>query len=249
MDRMKSHMTRRKEMRYERAHGTWEDLFRTIDAGTVQEEYASGDSFALDLGPVFGTVHMVLSDFSVDELADGTGKAAVTLIARETLRGSHRWNPALQRTAENGYVSGTGSVGGWAESEVRAYLRSQVWESVPEMIRNRIAVVNKNSRTFQTDGACQSDFITADTIFLPSLRETGRTVNCETLGIRPYTALNSEETRKAVAAGTETLVSWFLRSGSSCENVHRISPTGRTDSYITANPSINHYLRIAFCVC
>ena len=78
---------------------SFEGVIRSIDAGTYATDYAIGDEVNLDLGTE-GKLKMQVAAIDTDELADGTGKAPITFIAKELLTTSKRMNPALVEDKE-----------------------------------------------------------------------------------------------------------------------------------------------------
>lgn len=228
-------------------HGTWEDLFYHIDKGDYATAYQQGEAISLDLGPTLGTINMEISNFDADVLASDVSKTApVSFVAKELLNPSHRWNPAIVGSSAP-YTEGTGTIGGWEKSELRAWLRFDVWGAIPALVRNRIATVSKCSTTFGTDGVATYDYETEETVFIPSYRECGRSNQwTETKRYTTYSAISSNEKRKKAKAG-EGATNWWLRSCYSLTQAGKISGTGRNDSGITNN--VQNSLGILLCFC
>lgn len=191
-------------------HGSWEDLLWHIDRGDYAEAYSSGETLSLDLGSL-GTVDMEISDFDVDTLAESNGTAPVTMIARQILPIVHRWNPALSGNATDGYDIGTGGIGGWPESEIRQWMHRCVFPEIPEKLRSRIALVKKASTSFTTSGGWQSNALSSDRIWIPSIAELNyRPSHAETAFYGgTLSALSTPSKRKR---GTPTNAFWFTRS-------------------------------------
>lgn len=228
-------------------HGTWEDLFYHIDKGDYATAYQQGETIPLDLGPTLGTINMEISNFDADVLASDVSQTApVSFVAKELLNPSHRWNPAIVGSSAP-YTEGTGTIGGWEKSELRAWLRSDVWGAIPALVRNRIATVSKCSVTIGTDGKPTHDYETEETVFIPSYRECGRSNQyTETKRYTMYSAISSSEKRKKAKAGGSA-TDWWLRSGNSVSNAGKISGTGSNNSGITDN--IQKSLGILLCFC
>lgn len=229
-------------------HGTWEDLFYHIDKGDYATAYQQGETISLDLGPTLGTINMEISDFDADVLASDVSKTApVSFVAKELLNPSHRWNPALVGSSAP-YTEGTGTIGGWEKSELRAWLRSDVWDAIPALVRNRIATVSKCSVTFGTDGVATYDYETEETVFIPSAREYGRRNNMtETKRYTTYSAISSYEKRqKATAGGSAT--NWWARSSISTSTAYKISATGSNGSGITDSAQASLGILLCFCI-
>jgi hypothetical protein len=73
---------------------TWPLVLSAVADGTYKDVYAIGDTVPLDLGSE-GKINMQIAAFDTDDLADGSGKAAITWIAKELLATTHRMNPSL----------------------------------------------------------------------------------------------------------------------------------------------------------
>lgn len=71
---------------------SWSEIFAAVDNGRYITRYAIGDTKKLDLG-AYGIAAMQIAAFDTDELADGTGTAHITWIAKYLLQDRHRYNP------------------------------------------------------------------------------------------------------------------------------------------------------------
>ena len=100
-----------------------------------------------------GKVQMQIVAFDADELADGSGTAAITWISKQLLNTSHRMNPSYEYNSSTGtYTLGTGSIGGWKESEMRSWLNSSIKPLIPSTVRGFIKQVKKYSTSRDTSG-------------------------------------------------------------------------------------------------
>ena len=118
----------------------------------------------MDLGTE-GTVNMQIAAFNTDDKADGSGKAKVTLIAKELLKTTHRMNPGNSNDTE-----GTGTIGGWEKSEMRTYLNDTIKPLIPTAVKNRIVEVTKTQDSYNTSGTKVIQ-TTTDDIWIPSKPE------------------------------------------------------------------------------
>ena len=150
-------------------HGTWEDLFRTIDAGTYASEYSVGEILPLDLGAQ-GVVNAKIVAFNTDNKSS-SGKAPVTLVSQYLLATAKRFNPAIN-PASAPYDTGTGAIGGWGSSELRSYCIDTLLPLIPSDVRSRIVEVTKITKGYKTDGTANAWMSTTDKIWVPSMRET-----------------------------------------------------------------------------
>lgn len=222
-------------------HGTWEDLFRTIDAGTYATDYQQGETIELDLGQTLGVLQMEISDFDFDDKADGSGKAPITMISQNLMVPAVRFNLSLSGESGN-YVVGTGTIGGWKESEIRAWFVNTVYPAIPEKVRNRIIRVIKASVSYDTTGTVNNNDITYDYVFCPSGREAGRANGMETsYQDALYTALNTSQRRNK---GEK----WGLRSAMEVRSRMNISASGSISNNITSRAEIELPTILCFCV-
>jgi len=185
---------------------TWESVFRAIDSGTYASVYKVGDMVPLDLGDE-GIVNMQIAGIDVDDKADGSGKAPITWISKELLNTGQRWNPDLV-TNDGTRQEGTGAVGGWEKSELRAYMQDTIKPIIPETVRNRLVSVSKTQLAYDTAGT-QFTQTTADDVWVPS--------NAELFGGSSlYYPLfeDSNEKRIKCKVGKSSGSDWWLRDGS-----------------------------------
>lgn len=163
---------------------TWERVLIAIEEKTYKEYYNIGDVIPLDLGSE-GVVNMIIVAFDSDELADGSGTAPITWVSSEALANKYRMNPELVTNDDGTYQEGTGAIGGWGASELRAYLNDTVKLLIPEAIRSKIKEVNKYSVSFDTSGAKDRAACSIDSIWIPSLYEFDNSNNSgrETKGV------------------------------------------------------------------
>ena len=217
-------------------HGTWEDLFRAIDAGTYATEYAVGETLSLDLGS-FGNKTFKIVAMNKDALADNSGNAPVTLLATTALSGKHRMNPAAQGSSGN-YTVGTGGVGGWEHSEMRSYLINSVLPAIPANVRQRIKATKRYSNSVNTAGTAVSNAMTSDSVWIPSRREVGDS-NGETSG----TVYLNSTTRTAIS--TAINATWYTRSATSYTSFRYVQSNGNLTA---AAADTTRWIILGFCV-
>ena len=181
---------------------SWEEIFAAEADGTYKEKYQISDYKPLDLGAE-GVINMQIAGFDVDDLADGSGKAHVSWIGRETLKTKYYFN--VRDFAPSGaYEEGFGAIGGWEKSALRSYLKGSIKTMIPALVRNQIVDVTKTQNAFNTEG---ESFIqtTRDDIWIPSASEVNgsKSIYCE---LFPNAA-------NRIRKGTdETSVMWWLRN-------------------------------------
>lgn len=156
--------------------------------------------------------------FRHDDRTDG-GKAGITFVLKGCIT-VHAMN------AE------TTNVGGWEQSEMRAYLNNDMLARLPEDLCGAVAAVDKSTNNLGGDGVARSVTKTSDSLWLLSTTEVFGSEDEETEGSQYalYSSIGSDDVRpdalvKDIAnEGEETRsMTWWLRS-----------PTQGTDSQFDA---------------
>lgn len=227
-------------------HGTWEDLFYHIDKGDYSTAYTSGEEIELVIDGI-ATIHMIVSDFDFDVLAeDTTKKAPVTLVAKELTPELYRYNPPINPSTAP-YDVGTGSVGGWPASEIRNVITTAIYSKFPEAVRKRIVPVSKYSRGYNENGSAQNNIISVDTVFVPSKKEAFGDTESGRAG--QYTALNTATKRQKLRIGktgtSDANGGWWLRSANAVKGCYYTRWNG---AYNNVNVTSPFALCICFCV-
>lgn len=111
-----------------------------------------------------GTVAMRLADVYHDDLANGEGKAGLTLIASNL-------------TIEHVMNSSGDIAGGWESSELRSWLNGEVYQALDEGLRTSIVAVDKHTNNVgtSTDVSCVTS--TFDYLWIPSMVEVMGTID------------------------------------------------------------------------
>lgn len=179
---------------------SWEEIIAAGKDGTYIDKYQIGDTKELDLGEE-GVIEMELVAFDADELADGSGKAHMTWIAKDPLQTEH----AMNKEDTND--------GGWPASDMRAWLEDSIFPLFPDTVRLNIKEVKKYSYSYSDNGTISS----LDKIWIPSRREIFGTSNCdEDAGPEYSTAFLDDSSRIKRRADTPSYTQswWWLRSAS-----------------------------------
>ena len=210
---------------YDRALGTisdsWEEIIAAGEDGTYIDKYQIGDTKELDLGEE-GVIEMELVAFDADELADGSGKAHMTWIAKDLLNTEHFMNE--EDTNE----------GGWPASDMRAWLRDSILPLFPETVRSNIREVKKYSYSYSDNGTISS----SDTIWIPSGREMFGADNAfEDEGPEYLTAFPDDASRQKQHIGVSEPSRWWLRSASNFGDFYfyRVNYDGSVWDFNAAN--------------
>ena len=192
---------------------SWEEIIAAGEDGTYIDKYQIGDTKELDLGEE-GVIRMELVALDADELADGSGNAHMTWIAKDLLHTKH----AMNEEATNS--------GGWPESDMRAWLQDSILPLFPDAVRSNIKEVKKYSYSRSDRGTISS----TDKIWIPSLREVRDTeelretygVDAEDAGPEYLEAFSDDSIKRQ---RDDKLCYWWLRSASqnSDSKFHRIA--------------------------
>ena len=230
-------------------HGTWEDLFYHIDKGDYATAYQQGETIPLDLGSTYGTIDMEISNFDYDVLAsDTTQRAPVSLVAVQLLNETHRWNPNLAET-EPPYTEGTGVIGGWPKSELRAWMIANVLPAIPANVSARIATVAKYSGGALNDGTINNRITSEDKVFIPSAREFGRQAGWEPGRASVYNAIDSDAKRSKHKAGASTNSKWWTRSNAYISKIQILCATENGANAAAAGNVNPQATNVAICLC
>ena len=175
---------------------SWEEIIAAGEDGTYIDKYQIGDTKELDLGEE-GVIEMELVAFDADELADGSGKAHMTWIAKNLLNTEH----VMNEEATN--------FGGWPASDMRAWLQDSILPLFPDTVRSNIKEVKKYSYSYSDKGTISS----SDKIWIPSRREVfGEDNSYEDSGPEYLTAFSDAASR--IKRRADEPYWWWLRSAS-----------------------------------
>lgn len=144
------------------AKGSWADIIRIAEEGKAQEYFALKDERTFTFTDPNGTTQetiLRIVGFGVDDLADGSGKAAISLMTvKRTYMGAHGTDTSDGRDT-------------WQDSLIRETLNGTVFNSFPTELKNGIKSVKKLSRKYVAAGDKTGILETYDKVWLPSARE------------------------------------------------------------------------------
>lgn len=223
----------------ETIHDSWQEIFASIDDGTYSTKYSIGDTKFIDLGEQ-GHNAMQIVAFDADAKADGSGNAAVTWLSMNLLKTTHEMNSSRSGSAGN-YTGGT--IGGWENTRMRAYLNDTVKPLIPESVRNAIKIVYKSQNAYDKAG---SSFIqtTEDDVWLPSYPEVIGYDNTEYQP--PYNvAFPNDASRIKKQVGAADAYPWWTRSARSNSYFRHVSSSGGSDN--TVPPTYAYGVVLGFC--
>ena len=220
---------------------SWEIIIQNINNGTYSTKYRKGQYKPIDLGDE-GVVNMQLVALDADDLADGSDKAPTSWVGIELLNSSHRMNPALAGDAGD-YTEGTGTIGGYAESEMRDYVSTTLFALLPAELQAAIVEVKKYSRIFNSAGTAVNNSTSNEKLWIPSQRELIDS-NAETMGVS-YSQFFTTDTLKKSKVGTSDAVNYWTRTANSTNQFRRITSSG---SYANSTAPTSNGVCIGFCL-
>jgi hypothetical protein len=186
---------------------------------------------------------MVVADVEIvahnhDNLADDSGKAPLTFFCVDLPKILHRMN----ETSTN--------IGGYKESEMRAFLNGDLFAALPEELQSVIKPVYKIS-----DGGSNNKTLvtTTDSCWLASYDEVGLATGSNNLKGQGqlYSSIfsNNKETRKKYITDDTLTGGWWLRSSyyssNSSSMFWRVTNSGGSYSDIAFNL---FYVAFGFCI-
>jgi hypothetical protein len=218
---------------------SWEAVFASIDAGTYATDYAIGDMIPLDLGSE-GVINMQIAAFDTDDLADGSGKAPITWIAKELLNTMRRMNPKADVNSTT-LIEGTDTYGGWEKCEMRAYLKETIKPLIPETVRNRIKEVTKKQNAYDTSNKEYMQTTTEDVWIPKYYRELVKTAN-ESGALYQSLFPDNASLKKSKPGGT--YIAWAARDANTMYSFYAVGTDG---SYSRPYAHIARGICLCFC--
>ena len=110
---------------------SWDTITQYSESGLASKFYGVGDEKTVSIN---GTNYAVtIMDFDHDDLADGSGKAGITIGLKNCLTTTHNMN------------SSDSNSGGWESCAMRSWLQSTVLGWLPEELQAVIKKVNKKA--------------------------------------------------------------------------------------------------------
>lgn len=178
-----------KALQDETISDSWSTIFANEDNGTYKTVYSLGDIKYMYLNGTPMPMQIVAFD-------EDTSK--ISWVCKSILD-THNMNPTGDTT------------GGWASSNMRAWLRETIYPMIDSTIRNRIVAVTKN----YYDAKTSSRLTISDTVWIPSEYEIFGTTSYENSGTL-YTGVFTDATSRIKKYGLNGSAGiWWLRSANS----------------------------------
>ena len=204
---------------------SWEEIASAVGDGTYSTKYAVGDSKIVDLGDE-GAISMQIVAMDADDKADGSGKAAITWVAKQLLVTKKAMNTT--NTNANGYP---------ATDVMRPYLQENgtIWNKLPATLKTLIKPVSKTSY----DKTTASDLTSTEKLWIPSAREIFGGTSYEQSGPAYSDIFKDSTSRKRAVFGSSSFANWWLRSAYSGYDTYfrRVGSGGNADSSNASNSS------------
>lgn len=227
---------------------------------TIAAAAASGDVSAYGLGgrktleysvdgKNYSTVELEIVGKNHDDLATndasyngGTGKAALTFIAKVIGNEARIMNQTQHSIGSNSSLN----TGGWAVSDMRAWMRNTLWVAMPADLQAVIKPVIKESDNGFFVSTIRE---TEDTLWLPSDRE----LNCENTGLvlagqgEPYAVYTDAASRKKQNAAGGLKLYWTRSTGREGQHYYRyIDSQGNGGNMGAASQNLG--IAFGFCI-
>ena len=225
---------------WELENDAWADVKYHIDQGDYATFYSVGDIVPLNVGDE--TINMEIVAFDHDNLADGSGKAHISFVAKDLLAESKVMNNS-EKTDGNGN-SGY-NIGGWELSDMRLYCNNTIFPRISESVRNMIKSVNKVS-----DGGYYNKVLvtTSDKIWIPSYHEVGLGGSSYIVNGQGTTYPHFVNTSSRMKNKVDSIVdAWWLRS-SYTNNKNIFWGVNSSGTAVTSGSSIANGIAIGFCI-
>lgn len=144
---------------------TWEEIASYCNDGGFVMRYSIGQTKDVTLtyeDGTFETITMEIADFYHDDLADGSGKAPITWIAKNALSTAQKIGGSANK--------------GWETANIRTWCNSDLFTSLSSDLQSIIKDVNKIS-----DGGYRNKTLitTVDKVWIPSYDEVVYTKNSD----------------------------------------------------------------------
>ncbi len=187
-------------------NNSWETIIDIANKGQGQNYWKVGDEINLTLSGKFNeTVTLQIWDFNHFDKTDGTGKANICFGMKHLMKNYQKMNS-----------SNTNS-GGWNECYMRKTVMNNIYNSIPEYIRNYIKEINNEANIGYNSSSSQT---CTDKVFLPGFQELGWSGNYDGNQVKfPIFSDNNSRIKK-MNNGSGQVSSWWTRSPFFVSNYH-----------------------------
>lgn len=144
------------------AQASWAKIAEISESGNASKFFAIGDRKTMVVDGQAMAAEIIA--FNHDDLADGTGKAGITLLFNHTKTAAYLTPKSLNNISFNASATKTG---GWVSSDIRNSLRTTIMGQLPADLQSVIKTVTKDYNVVKTVNQCE------DTLWIPSNEEVG----------------------------------------------------------------------------
>ena len=149
---------------------SWATIIKAVKSGDTSS-YSVGDTKTVEMGDLgTHTLRIANTTTPAECSTEGFSQTACGLVVEFTdILTLHRMNPYT-----NGYSNGDGNYGGWEYSEMRTYVNSTIYNSLPTELKDSII----DTYVISIHGANESsNFETIDKLYLLSPKEIKNSLN------------------------------------------------------------------------
>lgn len=204
---------------------SWAEIFAAEENGTYTTKYSIGDTKLLSVNG--NDVYMQIVAFDKDVLADGSGTAPITWVAKG-LAMTHNMNSSSVTTD------------GWSASAMRTWLRDTILGTIDSTVTSKIKEVTKT----YYDVTTSSTLSVTDNIWIPSAREIFGGSSYEDSGVDYTSFFNSANARIKYNTTNGSAANWWLRSASNATSFRTVYNSGSV-TYTGASGSLG--VALGFC--
>ena len=217
---------------------SWEEIVAACQDGSYRTKYNPGNYKKLNLGAQ-GNVTMQIVAINMDTQRDGSF-APLTWMSMELLKSTHIYNPPFQTTTDESgntvYVEGTGTVGGFAKSEMRTYLQETIRPLIPEVVRNQLKEVLKYTKAYDATEMKVTVMESYESLWIPSNRELGSNWVDEQIGPNYKVVYNNgSASRIKKVVGTSSTIEWWCRTAAGNTSLYLCNQSGGMPSRPTSS--------------
>lgn len=161
----------------------------------------------------------------VDYLNTNASELSAQNYGRVNIKGKCSYVTTAEDSQERyikSYEDGTGTIGGWENTEMRTYLKDSIKPLIPENVRNNIKTITKTQTAYDTDGKSFTQ-ASQDDVWIPSYPEMFYRVSSGGL----YHAMfpdDASRIKKEVGSSLNAL--WSLRSAGSTGSFYYVEKYG-----------------------
>ena len=184
----------------------WSTIIEVANRREGQNYWNIGDEIDIILsGKYCETVTLQIWDFNHFDKSDNTGKANILFGMKDLMRHTMKMNLEFNTNK-----------GGWNDSYMRNTVMKNIYESIPEHIRNYIKEVNTYANKGDYNTSSSQGLLSKDKVFLPGLTECNdnwSSQNQTETGQRLFPIFSNDSSRiKRLGNGSGPAQFWWTRS-------------------------------------